>query len=65
MLLINVMRIWVIDVIFLKPPNDSKRVKVHSSRSQVDSHLVTRGLSVKLVLEAINGKEDSTFKNIL
>lgn len=58
---LNLMRKWVKDIIFMADPNAVSSVKVHSIRSQVASHLLASGVSVKEIVAAMNWRSSSTF----
>ena len=55
------LRNWVKEIIFLADPNADPTIRVHSIRSQVASHLLAYGFSVKEIMASMNWKSSSTF----
>ena len=56
-----IMRKWIKEIIFMGDPNASSKLRVHSMRAQVASHLMVSGVSVKEILSVMNWKQVSTF----
>ena len=55
-----IMRKWK-RIIFMGDPKASSKLRVHSMRAQVASHLMVSGVSVKEILSVMNWKQVSTF----